>query len=380
MPRRRKEPRLRRHASGQGTARDENGRDHYFGVWGDDPDTPRLEVRRAFEEWRVRYRLRQRGFEGKQVFHLIDAFVIEHGLVAGAKLDGHGCAKRKMAQHVLSVDRLALRPIGEIGPADLEMFLEHLASLTVEKTVEGAEDTVLVPRYTRATCNKLGALFKQAIRWGERTGIAPPGTLHRLSAAEQLKRGRTPARETDPVQPVPDADVESTLGALPAVVADMVRFQRLVGCRPGEVCRLRLADTAIETVEADGHEITVRLWTLRQHKTAHLFKRRVIAIGPKALLILQRRADGDESMVFRTPKGDGYTREAYTRAIARAANKAGVAHWAPNQLRHARATELNKLVGLETAGAVLGHERLDTTQIYAQKRTEAALRAAALTG
>ncbi len=161
----------------------------------------------------------------------------------------------------------------------------------------------------------------------------------------------------------------------------MVRFQRLVGCRPGEVCRLRLADTTLEEVVAEGERITVRVWRLQKHKTAHMGKRRVIAIGPKALLIIQRWAAGDPSEpVFRTPSGNGYTREAYTRAIARACKRAGVPHWFPNRLRHARATELNRLVGLETAGAVLGHAHLDTTQIYAKRQTDTAMQAAALTG
>ncbi len=36
--------------------------------------------------------------------------------------------------------------------------------------------------------------------------------------------------------------MDSTLPYLPAVVADMVRFQRLTGARPGEVCQLRPCD------------------------------------------------------------------------------------------------------------------------------------------
>ena len=36
--------------------------------------------------------------------------------------------------------------------------------------------------------------------------------------------------------------MNATLPDLPKVVADMVRFERLTGCRPGEVCQLRPAD------------------------------------------------------------------------------------------------------------------------------------------
>ncbi len=44
-----------------------------------------------------------------------------------------------------------------------------------------------------------------------------------------------------------------------------------------------------------------------------------------------------------------------------------------NQLRHTAATEIRKVFGLkEDAGAVLGHSKLDTTEIYAQRNAELA--------
>ena len=44
-----------------------------------------------------------------------------------------------------------------------------------------------------------------------------------------------------------------------------------------------------------------------------------------------------------------------------------VEHWHPNQLRHAKATELRKEHGLEAAQVVLGHARADVTQVYAER-------------
>jgi site-specific recombinase XerD len=70
----------------------------------------------------------------------------------------------------------------------------------------------------------------------------------------------------------------------------------------------------------------------------------------------------------------------YALAIRRACERAGVPHWAPNQLRHARATELRKTYGLDAAGAVLGHAKLETTQIYAEKNAELAAKVAKATG
>ena len=46
--------------------------------------------------------------------------------------------------------------------------------------------------------------------------------------------------------------------------------------------------------------------------------------------------------------------------------------WAPNQLRHTRATELRPH-GLDVAKTILGHTKIETTQIYAEKDLAAAM-------
>jgi integrase len=51
----------------------------------------------------------------------------------------------------------------------------------------------------------------------------------------------------------------------------------------------------------------------------------------------------------------------------RACEKAGVPPWSPLQLRHARASEIRERYGLEASQCVLGHERADVTQIYAER-------------
>jgi integrase len=46
--------------------------------------------------------------------------------------------------------------------------------------------------------------------------------------------------------------------------------------------------------------------------------------------------------------------------------------WSPNQLRHRRATDLRRY-GLDVAKTILGHTRVETTQIYAEKDLAAAM-------
>ncbi len=53
--------------------------------------------------------------------------------------------------------------------------------------------------------------------------------------------------------------------------------------------------------------------------------------------------------------------------------------WHPNQLRHSRATEL-RAYGLDLAKTVLGHTKVETTQIYAEKDVRAAMELVAKIG
>jgi site-specific recombinase XerD len=54
--------------------------------------------------------------------------------------------------------------------------------------------------------------------------------------------------------------------------------------------------------------------------------------------------------------------------------------WSANRLRHSRGTELRSALGLDLAKTVLGHAKVETTQIYAEKDLAAALEAVARLG
>jgi integrase len=78
--------------------------------------------------------------------------------------------------------------------------------------------------------------------------------------------------------------------------------------------------------------------------------------------------------------GDRYNNRSYGHAVARACDKAGVSHWAPNQLRHNAATLLRREFGLDVAKAVLGHSSVMPTQAYAEQDMKAAAAAMAKVG
>lgn len=275
-------------------------------------------------------------------------------------------------------------------------------------------------RYINDNVHRIRRIF----RWAVSEQLLPESTYSALMTVEGLAAGETKAREPEPVTIVSDDVVDATLLHLPSVVADMVRFQRLTGARPGEVCQLRPADI--------DRSQSVWKFVPQEHKTQHHGKQRTIFIGPKAqAILLPYLLRGENEYLFRpdesetkrrrarhearvtplscgnTPKGkrhrgerppgEAYTSHSYRRAIERGcilafkmpkelrrihavtdpAAKAELQKraakwrekncWAPNQLRHNVGTAVRKQFGLEGAQVVLGHSRADITQIYAER-------------
>ena len=157
---------------------------------------------------------------------------------------------------------------------------------------------------TRSTAG-IGRI-KRMFRWAVCEELAPASLCHALDAVEGLKAGRSTARETKPVLPVDDAVVEATLPHLPAVVADMVRLQRLLGCRPGEVCM-----TAAR--RRGSHRRRLEL-SATSHKTQHHGRERVILIGPRAQAILRPYLLRPASHYCFTPADSERKRKAAMRA------------------------------------------------------------------
>ena len=132
----------------------------------------------------------------------------------------------------------------------------------------------------RVTVNRYVGRIKRWLKWATEEELIPGAVFEQIRSLSGLKKGKSQARETDPVQPVTDAAVQATLPYLSSVVSDMVRFQRLTGARPGEVCRIRPRD--IDRSES------VWLYHPAKHTTEHFDRSRVIAIGRRAQEVLRR--------------------------------------------------------------------------------------------
>jgi integrase len=80
------------------------------------------------------------------------------------------------------------------------------------------------------------------------------------------------------------------------------------------------------------------------------------------------------------PKRDGYDPASFRRAVKRLCAIAQVPDWTPNQLRHNAGTRFRKKYGIEVARILLGHRKLNTTEIYAEQDLNRARKAARAMG
>ncbi len=78
---------------------------------------------------------------------------------------------------------------------------------------------------TRLGCNRLTGIVKRIIRWGCEHEFLPPTVYHGLTAVSGLRKGRTEAKDNEPVGPVPDDVLNKTLDKLSPMIRAMVETQ-----------------------------------------------------------------------------------------------------------------------------------------------------------
>ncbi|QDT67901.1 site-specific tyrosine recombinase XerC [Planctomycetes bacterium MalM25] len=364
------------------------GRQVSLGEYGS-PES-RDEYDRVIAEWLASGRPRDasNGQIGLSVNELILAF-LGHADKRYRKRSGERCGERTSEYEYLRVSLRELKRLYGLTAAD-EFKPSHL---------EAVRDSMIRSGLARTGVNGRISRIVRMFKWGVGKGQIDPMTHHALSQVLPLQPFETDAQETDPVKPVLDEHVDPIAPHVSRQIWAMVKVQRLTGMRPGEVCRMRTG--AIDRTQK------VWIYSLDDHKTAHRGHSRVVPIGPKAQAILKPwlRDDPNEFLFSpaeaekerrkaqraarktkvqpsqrkaRTSPGkrrprDHYRVDAYCKAIKRACAKAGVPQWSPNQLRHAAATEIQKLHGIEAASIILGHRSLTVTQIYAERNEARAI-------
>jgi integrase len=316
------------------------------------------------------------------------------------------------------------KPTPEVG--NVRYALQHVRILFGSE--RAAEFTATKLKAVQEACiranlclnevNRRTKLVRRAFRWAVSEGFVDPMVAYGLGCLAMLKPGRSTARTTEPVRPVPEAYIDAIRPYLSRQVMAMIDLQLLTGARPGEVCQARTCD-----LDTRGP-----IWEYRpaSHKGQHHGKRRLIFLGPRAQEVVRPflRVDIEEPMFQprevvaemyarqsrerktgsgrrrvrrrkRNPEnraGMRYSTVTYNQAIRgaiRQANKAiketdpsapEVPHWHANQLRHNYATACRKQFGLDAARLVLGHSSAEVTEVYAEPDLERVREVARLLG
>ncbi|MEX2358926.1 MAG: hypothetical protein WEE51_11405 [Pirellulaceae bacterium] len=119
--------------------------------------------------------------------------------------------------------RYSLRPMRELygdtlardfGPLKLKAVRQHMID---------------VLDLSRGVVNARVKRIKRFFKWACSEELVPSTVTHALRNVAGLRRGRTTARETEPVSPVADIWIEAILPYLSPQVAAMVQVQRLTG-------------------------------------------------------------------------------------------------------------------------------------------------------
>lgn len=302
-----------------------------------------------------------------------------------------------------------------IGPLSA-LYERHPAADFGPLALKAVRQRMIENGWCRTGINQQIGRIKRIFKWAVENELVAGEVYHRLQAMAGLRRGRSDARESEPVKPVAEAHVQAALEHVSAQVKAMIELQMLTGMRSGELCIMRACD-----LDTSGNVWT---YTPSTHKTEHHGIERPIFLGPKAQEIVKaflkpdtqaylfdprdaealrnankragRKTPMTPSQRARTRKSkprvapqDHYTTGSYRRAIARACRKADrlahkkdptipadrvvVPQWHPHQLRHNAATRLRKEFGIESARVVLGHRSTAVTEIYAEiDKTKAA--------
>jgi len=299
-------------------------------------------------------------------------------------------------------------------------------------------DAMIKADWCRTHVNAQIGRVRRMVKWCVSHELLPNDALHGLQAVEGLRYGKSKARETEPVKPVPAPSVNAILPYLSAQLTAMVKLQSITGMRSGELCSLRGCDLDMSS-EASwvyrpsqhknkhrghvrivhlyaGHQNIIRPFLKPDDPSAYLFSPAEAEAARRAKLHAARKQSGTPLSYGnrpgtnrkRKPKkepGDKYTTASYRRAVAVACHKAfpvpaelleGLSvedaaakatqwrrqhQWHPHQLRHFHATNVRNLGhGLEGVKAALGQESVAAAQRYAEPSQELAQEIAAAIG
>jgi integrase len=163
----------------------------------------------------------------------------------------------------------------------LELYLDVPVSEFSPRSAMAVRERMITERnWCRRHVNQQMGRIKSILKWGVQQELVPPDVYGRVNAVQELRRGRCQARESLPVKPVPQADIDAIEPYVSRQVWAMIQLQLLTGMRPGEVVIMRACDI-------DMSDEGTWVYTPQDHKTAYRGHSRTVCLGPKAQRIIE---------------------------------------------------------------------------------------------
>jgi integrase len=241
-------------------------------------------------------------------------------------------------------------------------------------------------------------IIRRMFRWAASEELVPYDVYRALTTLENIHKGRdSRVTESRKIRPVPEQHVLAVKEVVLPQVRAMIDLQMLTGMRPDEVTIIRPCD-----IDRSGE---IWVYVPQGHKMEWKDIDKIIPLGPRAQEILRpwlereptkycfspkeafeaslerrrcrstnRRRTKRRTKTPSRPPRDRYEDDTYCRAVKRACNSLGIPVWTPNRLRHNAGTVIRRKHGIEAARVILGHTSIATTEIYAEKDWDEAIR------
>ena len=288
------------------------------------------------------------------------------------------------------------KPIEEFTPQDLIAIRTGMMRRKQRRTVNG-EGVTLDKHVSLATVNsnikKIRGVFKKGVEWG----MVPIAVYSALQCVQSLNYRSAPQLKiNEPVAPVEESIVEELIPLLRPIYQVALRLQLATGMRLKELCSMRFSEIKPNKSK---HGL-IYIYRPSSHKNSHRGQARSIPISPALFAELRSlkrpspsiKGNGHDVVFYSNGTGKSIdysgplTASGYRQVIGwgqKRLNKNRTAaglephpRWNLAQIRHTVLTRVREGYGLEAAQAVGGHKRMNTTEIYAEKNDNTAIKIA----
>lgn len=122
----------------------------------------------------------------------------------------------------------------------VEKFGTHRAKDFGPKALKAVRQKMIDAGIVRTSINRNMGRIRRMYKWAVSEELLPVEPYQALCTLPGLQAGRSPAKESVPVKPVPEAFIDAIEPFVSRQVWGMIQLQRLTGARPGEVASIHL--------------------------------------------------------------------------------------------------------------------------------------------